>query len=124
MPTVLIADDSFMARHVFTKIIKAEGYDVIEASNGKEAMEMIHTQSPACLLLDLVMPEMDGFAVLSAIQEENISIPVIVVSADIQNTSRAKCHELGAVGFLNKPANEDEIISAIRKAITQKGGAD
>ena len=95
-----------------------EGYEVIEASNGKETMEMILAQSPDCLLLDLVMPEMDGFGVLKAIQEKDLSIPVVVVSADIQDTSRAKCHELGAVGFLNKPANEDEIISAIQEAIT------
>lgn len=124
MSKVLIADDSFLARQLFIKVLKGKGYEVIEAINGKDAMEKILTQSPDCLLLDLLMPEMDGFAVLKALREENLSIPVIVVSADIQETSRAKCHELGAVGFLNKPIKDDGILTTIQKAIAPKGGSD
>jgi CheY-like chemotaxis protein len=124
MPKVLIADDSFLARQIFIKVLKGNGYEVIEAINGQDAMEKILTQCPDCLLLDLLMPEMDGFAVLKALQEEDLSIPVIVVSADIQETSRAKCHELGAVGFFNKPIKDDGILSAIQKAIAHKKGPD
>ena len=123
MSKVLIADDSFLARQLFIKVLKGKGYEVIEAINGQDAMEKILTQSPDCLLLDLLMPEMDGFAVLKALREKNLSIPVIVVSADIQETSRVKCHELGAVGFINKPIKDDGILSAIQKAIAPKGGS-
>jgi twitching motility two-component system response regulator PilH len=124
MSKVLIADDSFLARQLFIKALKGEGYEVIEAINGQDTMEKVLTQSPDCLLLDLLMPEMDGFAVLKALREEDLSIPVIVVSADVQETSRAKCYELGAVGFLNKPIKKDGILSAIQKAIAPKGGSD
>ena len=124
MSKVLIADDSFLARQLFIKALQGEGYEVIEAINGQDTMEKVLTQSPDCLLLDLLMPEMDGFAVLKALREENLSIPVIVVSADVQETSRAKCHELGAVGFLNKPIKKDGILSAIQKVIAPKGGSD
>ena len=124
MPRVLVADDSFMARQVFIKILKIRGYEVIEASNGKEAMDKILMESPDCLLLDLVMPVMDGFEVLSALQKQKLSVPAIIVSADIQDTSRAKCYELGAVGFLNKPVKEGEIISTVEAAMAARGGTN
>ena len=122
MPMVLVADDSYLSRQTLVKLLKEENYEVAEAVNGKDTIEKILKQPPDCLLLDLLMPEMDGFAVLNALGKKGLLVSVIVVSADIQDTTRAKCHELGAVGFLNKPSKANEVLGAVRKALASRKG--
>jgi CheY-like chemotaxis protein len=117
MALILVADDSWLTRQMVGKVLQSEGYDIIEAVNGKEAVDTVETCSPDCVLLDLLMPELDGFGVLQAFAEKGLLIPVIVLSADIQETSREKCLSLGAAAIINKPPKDLELLGAIRAAV-------
>lgn len=109
MATLLIADDSMFQRFMHAKIAKAHGFEVIEAKDGSECLKMVRANSPDVLLLDLNMPGESGLDVLSAIREENLAPKVLVITADIQDTTRKRCEELGVHGFVNKPVDEEQL---------------
>lgn len=120
MGLVLIIDDAAFARRMIRKAIEEVGDKVLEATNGQEGLDMAAVHSPDCIMTDLLMPEMDGFAFLRAVREKQIKIPVIVLSADIQDSARQKCQDLGAFMMLKKPPKAPEIQAAIKKALDSK----
>lgn len=109
MPNLLVADDSWLIRKLVSDVLAKAGHTVRTATNGLEALEDIRAHEPDCVFLDMLMPEMDGFGVLAALREENVSVPVIVLTADIQNSTREKCMRLGAQAILIKPPDEESI---------------
>jgi CheY-like chemotaxis protein len=115
MATVLIIDDAAFTRRMLRKYLQVDGYEILEATNGQEGLEMIRSHKPGCVLTDLLMPDVDGFKFLEILQQEGLKVPAIIVSADIQDSSRQQGRELGAVGFINKPAKEDEVRQAVRQ---------
>ncbi len=117
MATILVVDDSRFTRLKISSFLQENGHEVIEAENGKSGLDLVRSQKPDCIVTDLLMPEMDGYAVLQAMQEENINIPVIVITADIQATTRQRVMDLGAFAVMNKPANSNEISEQIQAAI-------
>ncbi len=121
MPKVLVVDDSLFARMNICDMLKEAGYEPLQAQNGREGLEKVLNEKPDCVLSDLLMPEMDGISLLTALRENEINIPVIVLSADIQQTKRTQCEELGTVGFLSKPPRKNEILEMVEKALTHKG---
>jgi two-component system response regulator (stage 0 sporulation protein F) len=110
---ILVVDDSNAARMQICSIIESEGYKTIQANNGVVALKMISEMEPSLLFLDLLMPEMDGIDVLKYMKEKSISIPTIILTADIQEEVKQECFDLGAVGFLNKPFKTQVIIDSI-----------
>ncbi len=121
MARILIADDSFLQRRILGNILKGDAHETIEAVNGKDALKKAETESPDCILLDLLMPEIDGFGVLESMREKGLDIPVIIFSADIQDTTRTKCYELGVADFINKPIDEDVLRDAVHNALKSHG---
>ena len=117
MNHVLITDDSWLQRMKIGQILKGAGFKISEAADGVEAMEKIISDKPDCIILDLLMPEMDGIEVLEALAEKGIKLPVIIYSADIQHTTRKKCMDLGATDFLNKPIDDETMIKTIREIL-------
>lgn len=118
MPTkVLIADDSWIARMNLKKILKSLPIKLIEAEDGNMAIKMIREDKPDLVLLDLLMPGMDGTDILRIMKDELIDIPTIVLSADIQETTVKKVKSLGAVEFLHKPADPSLLKEIIQKTI-------
>lgn len=112
MARILIIDDSSFHRGIIRKTLLQAGYETIEAKNGREGLSRAHDDIPDLILLDLVMPEMDGFTVLAELQKEQNAVPVL--SADIQEMTREQCLALGAAGFLNKPVKADDLIMAVQ----------
>jgi CheY-like chemotaxis protein len=110
---ILIVDDSWFQRLNIRNLLKADGYEFFEAASGEAALEIMAAEPPDVVLLDLVMPGMDGFAVLEAMQQQHIKIDTIIISADIQNTTRRRCLELGAKSFINKPLTEESGLPAL-----------
>ncbi|MEG3860865.1 response regulator [Microcoleus sp. herbarium12] len=120
MGLVLIIDDAAFSRRMIRKAIEEAGHQVIEATNGQEGLDMTASESPDCIMTDLLMPEMDGFTFLKALGETNSKIPAIVLSADIQDSAKKKCQELGAFMMLKKPPKAPDIQAAIQKALDSK----
>jgi CheY-like chemotaxis protein len=120
MTLILIVDDAFITRKIISKTLNSNGYQTIEASSGSQALKMIRQQMPACILLDLLLPEPNGFEILEILQKENFQIPVIVITADTQATSKEKCLSLGAQTIIYKPPKPDALMAAIQQAIGLK----
>ncbi len=117
MAKLLIVDDSFILRRWVKDILKETDYDIIEAANGKLALDEINQTPPDCIILDLLMPEYDGMYFLEQAKSKNINIPIIILSADIQKTTKKKCMDLGAFDFLNKPPEKESLINTINRAL-------
>lgn len=117
MAKALIIDDSKFQRNIIKNILKEMNFDIAEASNGNEALEQYELHLPDCILLDLLMPDKDGFDVLADLKSKGNHVPIIVLSADIQESSKQKCQELGAFAFLNKPPKNEDLIETIKKAL-------
>lgn len=107
---VLICDDSSVARNQMAKTL-GTGWDfeLSFASNGEEAVAAVKAGKGDVLLLDLNMPVMDGFETLEVIRHENLDTMVIVVSGDIQPDARARVLKLGALAFIRKPLDKEEL---------------
>lgn len=115
---LLVCDDSIMARKQVLRALPADWpVSVTEAGNGREAMEAIRRGLGQVVLLDLTMPEMDGYQVLSALRAEGLKALVIVISGDIQEEAVRRVLELGALAFLKKPFDESEL----RQTLSQVG---
>ncbi|MEI7434692.1 MAG: response regulator [Methanomicrobiales archaeon] len=117
MVTVLLIEDSAFQRKVVSSIVKDLGYDVITADNGNEGLNRILTDKPDVILSDLLMPEYDGTWVLEQLKAKGIKTPVLIVTSDVQTSTKDHCMRLGAFGYLNKPVQTDLLKSAIEKAL-------
>lgn len=120
MASILIVEDAWLSRRVICKILQAAGYETLEAPNGLEALNILQTHNPDCILLDLLMPGMEGREVLKALRLQGCTIPVIVITADIQASTREECLELGALTVLNKMPNAEELTQWVRKALASR----
>lgn len=114
---VLVVDDSALARRSSRRILESAGYEVVEAEDGMTALEQYFVQKPAVVILDLVMKGMYGLDVLAKLREMDPGARVIVVSADVQHSSRDLVESGGGVGFLTKPVQADSLLQAIRSAL-------
>lgn len=117
MPTVLIVDDSKFSRSRAAAALTPLGFDVVEAGNGQEGLQAYDQHVPDVILTDLLMPTLDGFGFLRGLRERSSQTPVIVLSADVQSSSRAMCQELGVQGFINKPFHAHELAEKVRQAL-------
>ncbi|MBN2734954.1 MAG: response regulator [Methanomicrobiaceae archaeon] len=119
MALILVTDDSFFQRKIITSVLAEEGHDLMEATNGREALLIAERKNPDLILLDLLMPDMDGFQFLEAAREKKISAPVIVLTSDIQDTTKGMCLKLGAAGFVNKPVEKEKLLPVINRVLSE-----
>lgn len=113
---VLVVDDNKFPRKMLIKALPATlEYDVTEVARGQEALDAIATAPPDLMFLDLTMPDMDGFTVLSHLREAGNALNVIVISADIQERAVQRVKDLGARAFLKKPVSTQEIERVMRE---------
>ena len=117
MGKILVIDDSQFQRSKVVGYLTDAGYQTVEAVNGRAGLKLIESETPDLVLLDLLMPELDGFGVLEAMKTNGTSVPVIVLTADIQETRKARCLELGAASFLNKPPKSEALLEAVRDTL-------
>lgn len=107
-PSLLVCDDSNMARKQLLRALPEDWPVAVEqATNGLEAMAILRQGTTDVLLLDLTMPEMDGYEVLAAIKAEGLACKVIVVSGDVQEQAVQRVLALGALAFVQKPADPE-----------------
>jgi len=110
---ILLVDDSALARRTTRQILEAAGYVVVEAEDGMAALERYFLEKPDLVLLDLVMKGMMGLDVLEKLHQMDPKVRTIVLSADIQNSSREMAAAGGARHFLNKPIDRASLLSAV-----------
>jgi two-component system, chemotaxis family, chemotaxis protein CheY len=114
---ILLVDDSGMARRTIRQMLQTAGYDVVEADDGMTALELYFLEKPDLVLLDLVMKGMMGLDVLEKLHEMDPNVRAIVVSADIQDSSRELAVAGGARDFLNKPVDRASLLLAVSGAL-------
>lgn len=117
MATILIVDDSGLARRSTRRILEGAGHTVIEAQDGLAALELYFTERPALTLLDVTMREMDGIEVLKRIRELHPTATVIIVSADVQSSTRDMAEEGGAFAFVVKPIQPTQLLATVEDAL-------
>jgi two-component system, chemotaxis family, chemotaxis protein CheY len=114
---ILLVDDSAMARRGSRQILESAGYAVAEAEDGLVALERYFLERPDLVLLDLVMKGMNGLDVLTKLTELDRQARVVVVSADVQDSSRLLAEAAGAAAFLNKPIDRGVLLSVVAKTL-------
>lgn len=116
---VLVVDDSSTVCAVLGKMLGQEGYAVIKAGDGQTAIDLAHSEQPALIFLDIVMPGMNGFAVLRALRHDALTqhIPIVMISGNQQATEQFYVQRFGADDFMKKPFGRDEIYQRIEKLV-------
>ena len=124
--TVLIADDEPQIREILSIYFKKEGFKVIEAADGAEALVQVQAGKPDIILLDIMMPVMDGITAIAHIREIS-NVPVIMLTAKSEDTDKILGLNVGADDFVTKPFNPVELIarvkSQLRRYMTLGGGS-
>ena len=115
MSTILVVDDAAFMRMRATKLLKENGYDVIEAENGQEAVTKYQELRPAGVLMDITMPVMDGMAALKAITSFDPNAHVVMVTAIGQQSVVIEALKAGAKDFVVKPFQPDRVLGAVAK---------
>jgi CheY-like chemotaxis protein len=117
MVKILVIDDSSFQRKIICSILKEDGYELVTAENGKDAMEHLGTYTPDLIICDLLMPEFDGYYLLEEMRAEKSAIPTLIVTSDIQKPTREKCYRMGARGLINKPVNKESLLHIVKKIL-------
>lgn len=119
MALVLVVDDSPTEQHVLTRVLEKNGFETLVASDGEEAINMASSSQPDLILMDVVMPGMNGFQATRQLSRnpDTSAIPVVMVTSKDQETDRVWGLRQGAVDYLMKPVKQDDLLAAIRARI-------
>jgi DNA-binding response OmpR family regulator len=118
--TILVVDDEPAVRRVLLMRLQLAGYDVVSAEDGEEALEMFHSESPDLVVLDVMLPKMDGFAVCRRLRAESC-VPIIFLSALESISERVAGLDLGADDYLPKPFSPKELEARISTILRRVG---
>ncbi len=116
MAKILICDDEKDIVSALTIYLQAEGYETVPAYNGREALEILRGQEVQLVLLDVMMPELDGISALSKIRQES-NVPVILLTAKSEDTDKVLGLNVGADDYVTKPFNPVELIARVRSQL-------
>jgi len=116
MAHILIIDDSPTERHFISKVLKKTGYDVSTADNAEEGIVAAKNIHPDLILMDIVMPGMNGFQATRKITQtpETCNIPVVMVSTKSQQTDKVWATRQGAKGYLVKPVDSEMLVNSVK----------
>jgi DNA-binding response OmpR family regulator len=114
--SILVADDDPQLLHLVARNLELEGYAVVRASDGQQALEQMQVQSLDLLLLDVMMPKVDGFSVCQRVRTFS-AIPIIILTAQGRDADKVHGLELGADDYLGKPFSIDELLARIRAVL-------
>ncbi len=114
--TIVVADDDAQLLRLVARNLELEGYAALTASDGQQALELIESKAPDLVLLDVMMPRLDGFTVCHRVREFS-SVPIIIVTARGQDQDKVRGLDLGADDYLTKPFSVDELLARVRAAL-------
>jgi len=117
--TILVVDDDPVTRRVLQHYLGRAGFQVITAQNGRDAIKLAKRELPQLIILDVVMPGMDGWTVLKSIQESEVTstIPVLMLSGNAELVIKEESFNSGAQALLVKPINPEQLIMVVRRLL-------
>ncbi len=118
---VLIAEDEIVLRDFVSKNLRARGFEVLEASNGLEAFALWEREEPHLLILDIMMPRMDGLEVCRRVREHS-AVPIIILTALDSESDKVAALDIGADDYLTKPFGVEELLARIRAVLRRTHG--
>jgi DNA-binding response OmpR family regulator len=122
MTKIVVADDDRMFRKAAETTLRRQGYAVTTASDGEEALQLIRAEQPDIIVLDLIMPKIQGFDVLQVLKQDSVTaaIPVIVLSSLSQEQDKQEALDLGAVAYFNKTTfSLGELVKQVETTLTK-----
>lgn len=119
-PTILVVDDDQAVRSTLAALLAAKGYGVSDAATGEEALVTAATARPDLVLLDLLLPDVEGSALLATLRERDPGTPVIMLSGVADMSSVVGCLRLGAYDYIVKPYQTEELLNRVANALRQK----
>jgi CheY-like chemotaxis protein len=119
LPLILVVDDNLDAREMYAMYLEFEGFRVIQAENGLDAVEMTRALSPSLVLMDASMPKMDGWDAVRLLKADAATraIPLLMLTGHAYEEHRAKAFDVGADGFLAKPILPDDLAREVRRVL-------
>src|SRR5512144_2139086 len=120
MPTVLVVDDEPEIRSSLRGVLSDEGLRVVEATDGREALDLCRAERPELVLLDVWMPEVDGIELLRTLQEEPGRPQVIMISGHGNIETAVQATKLGAFDFIEKPFSIDALLAVVNRALEHR----
>jgi two-component system cell cycle response regulator DivK len=119
--TILCVEDNLDNRILLRRILQAEGYVVLEAANAAETLRVVAGQRPDLILVDINMPEVDGYALTSQLKEDPdlASVPIIAVTANVMRGDRERSLAAGCDGYIQKPLDVDNLPRQIARFLHQ-----
>jgi two-component system KDP operon response regulator KdpE len=118
---ILLAEDEVVLRDFVSRNLRARGFEVLEASNGLEAMALWERENPHLLILDIMMPRMDGLEVCRRVREHSM-VPIIVLTALDAESDKVAALDLGADDYLTKPFGVEELMARVRAVLRRTQG--
>ncbi|MHB0869860.1 MAG: sigma-54-dependent transcriptional regulator, partial [Chloroflexota bacterium] len=112
---ILIADDDPSIRLLLRNFLESEGYDTTEAKSGGEVLRMLPEHTPDLVIMDLRMPEWDGIEVMRKLGEQNLKVPVLLMTAHGTANSAIQAIQLGAFDYITKPFELDDVLLTVRR---------
>ncbi len=118
---ILLVDDNELNRKLLRVILEFNGYEVVEASNGKEGIKLAKEQLPALVLMDVQMPVMDGIAALQAIlaDDKTSHIPVAAITSYAMKGDRERLLEKGFIDYIAKPIDKNDVLQRVKSLLKQ-----
>jgi len=113
---ILLAEDEFALRDFISRNLRARNFEVLEASNGLEAIALWERENPHLLILDIMMPRMDGLEVCQHVREHS-TVPIIVLTALDAEKDKVAALDLGADDYLTKPFGVEELLARVRAVL-------
>ncbi len=125
IPLIMVVDDSITVRRVTQRLLKREGYRVVLAADGLQALERLQDERPTVVLSDIEMPRMDGFDLARNIRADAAlkSLPIIMITSRIAEKHREHARELGVDHYLGKPYSEDELLRLVHQYVSAEAAA-
>lgn len=121
---ILVVDDEQDILDLVKQILTEEGFEVITALNGEEGLEKVYSQAPDLMILDIVMPGMDGWEVCRKIREDPLykHLPIIVLTVNRTKIDKIKAFNLGADEYITKPCYSKELLARVKTVLQRSSG--
>jgi two-component system, chemotaxis family, chemotaxis protein CheY len=116
---ILVVDDDPLMHRLFQHHLEKAGYQMVSAKNGREALDVASRQPPQLIVMDIMMPDMDGMEALRELKKSDATkaIPVVVITANGHHMARKESEQCGAAVFLTKPFSPTQLLTEIRKLV-------